>query len=801
MTAHPLIVGLGAVTAVGLTAPQSCTAIRAGISGFGDAWWASPIEEPQVGAVVPARSSLKYPYLNWLVNMATRAIRQCMEEENPDPAATALLIAVPEAFRDHPALADTSIQNLLKAINQRLQRPFHAASAVLREGHAAPIRALAIARQLLMRGTVQYCIVGGVDSLINEVDIRRLGAVQRLLGPETSQGLVPGEGAAFLLLTLPGRPLTYRPLGQLLGVGAAMEEDNVLGERYSVGKGLRQALQEAVKDAELPESSIDFLVSDMNGERYRAWEGLIGHARFYRTRRERLDVWYPAASVGDIGAAAGALLVAVATMGIARRYAPGRIAMCEGSSDEGLRAACLVGPLPNGSSYERLKHRSLYGPNPIPVRLRVEKQNTEALSARSMSVSVIPVVVYQHAEEATCLWLLRAAAVNQPHYSLPDLAELDDRVEAHLDGLRVAGEAGWELCKAELSWQEAGEVFTASVIALESGSEAWFYAVLEAGSDSVEQARGMVSALGWISYAQARKYIDRLLAAESAMLRRIGLAAAAIHRQDPGLRLADAIRNTDAGLRARALKAAGELGRRDLLNALHPHMRAEEKTCQFYAAWSAARLGDDYAVKALMEMVEVGSPYEQKALDLALRRLPLPKALDVIRWLDAQPERRRLAVVGAGVAGDPALVPRLIEKMAVPELARVAGEAFTNITGVDLAYEDLEGKWPEGFEAGPTEDPEDENVEMDWDEDLPWPDPALVVAWWHAHASKFRQGTRYFLGRPLSEPVLQEALRTGKQRQRAAAALELALLHPNQPLFETRAPGFKQQQMLGLKPV
>ena len=56
--------------------------------------------------------------------------------------------------------------------------------------------------------------------------------------------------------------------------------------------------------------------------------------------------------------------------------------------------------------------------------------------------------------------------------------------------------------------------------------------------------------------------------------------------------------------------------------------------------------------------------------------------------------------------------------MEVPELARVAGEAFTMITGVDIAYEDLEGEWPEDFEAGPTESPEDEDVEMDPDEDL-----------------------------------------------------------------------------------
>ncbi|MBV8554404.1 MAG: hypothetical protein JO116_02485, partial [Planctomycetaceae bacterium] len=43
---------------------------------------------------------------------------------------------------------------------------------------------------------------------------------------------------------------------------------------------------------------------------------------------------------------------------------------------------------------------------------------------------------------------------------------------------------------------------------------------------------------------------------------------------------------------------------------------------------------------------------------------------------------------------------------------------------------------------------------------------------------------------------LREALTKGYQRQRAAAAIELAILKPGRPLFEVRAPGWRQQQML-----
>jgi len=43
---------------------------------------------------------------------------------------------------------------------------------------------------------------------------------------------------------------------------------------------------------------------------------------------------------------------------------------------------------------------------------------------------------------------------------------------------------------------------------------------------------------------------------------------------------------------------------------------------------------------------------------------------------------------------------------------------------------------------------------------------------------------------------LNHVLRTGYQRQRIAAALELAIHQPGIPLFETRAPGFVQQKLL-----
>ncbi len=199
-------------------------------------------------------------------------------------------------------------------------------------------------------------------------------------------------------------------------------------------------------------------------------------------------------------------------------------------------------------------------------------------------MTVIPIIIEQHAEDAAFNWLLRDADVSDLHYSLDDLAKLDNRVEAHIDGLRIAGDEGWEICRDTLSWEEEGEVFVAAVLAFESGDNDRIQSVLEVVCESQEVYRGIVFALGWLSYQQAESHIQNLLNEQSPILRCIGIAASAIHRQDPGQLLYDALIDTDLLLKARALKAVGEIGRKDLILSVKRELQAEDERCRFYAA-------------------------------------------------------------------------------------------------------------------------------------------------------------------------------------------------------------------------
>ena len=406
-------------------------------------------------------------------------------------------------------------------------------------------------------------------------------------------------------------------------------------------------------------------------------------------------------------------------------------------------------------------------------------------------------VIDQHADDASFLWLLRDAAVRSPHYDLDDLVKLDKRLSAHIDGLTTAGIDGWRICAEALKRGEAGEVFTAGVLALDSRD--WdrlqqVFATAEAESSTV---RALVSAFGWASAESLRGTVRDLLSSPVSFRKRVGIAACAVHRVDPGDMLREAILDGDEALQGRALRAVGELGRTDLDAALQTHFYRKDAACRFWAAWSAVLTGNrQEALELLSHAGTADLSFRARAMHVLLRVLKPDDARQWLKAFHAKTNSLRELIMGVGVAGDPTYVPWLIKHMDSPEVARVAGESFTMICGADLSFHDLEGERPDGFDAGPTESPDDDTVELDPDEGLSWPNSELIQEWWDTNEGRFVAGQRYLVGKPVSGEHCENILRTGYQRQRSAAALELALMTPADPLYETRAPGFRQRQQL-----
>jgi uncharacterized protein (TIGR02270 family) len=271
-----------------------------------------------------------------------------------------------------------------------------------------------------------------------------------------------------------------------------------------------------------------------------------------------------------------------------------------------------------------------------------------------------------------------------------------------------------------------------------------------------------------------------------------------MHRVDPLASLDVAIGDPDAALRARALRTVGQLGRRESLSLLLDALRDEDDRCRFRAAWSAVILGErNRALEALLRAaLAEGAPDRARAFRLTLQAMDLRAVHRVLQNLADEPSRLRWLIEGSGIAGDAVYVPWLIKHMTDAKISRVAGEAFTLITGADLDKLQLYRAQPGDFESGPNENPDDPIGDLDPDEGLMWPDQQKVEQWWADNSTRFAKGQRYFLGAPVTREHCIEILKNGYQRQRILAAHYLCLLEPGTPLFNTSAPAWRQQRLL-----
>ena len=396
--------------------------------------------------------------------------------------------------------------------------------------------------------------------------------------------------------------------------------------------------------------------------------------------------------------------------------------------------------------------------------------------------------------DAAFLWLLRSIAVDQPHYTLSDLGELELRLDAQLDLLMSSLELSWEACEAALELQLPGETFTATVIALRSHDIEKIQMAVQSGLAGDQAIKGLISALGWLPVEIAQPWAKRLLSGKDMNHKYLGVAACSVRRDDPGEILTEILKREDCRqhlpLYARALRLIGELRRQDLMPALQLSIGAKDTTVAFWANWSSILLGQSALVKNLQPFVMRPGPHQARAIQLAFRVLPVEQGREWISTLAKDPANLRAVITATGVLGDPHAVNWLISRMADPLQARLAAEAFTLITGIDLEKHKLNSPQPAGQAAIPNDDATDQNVDLDADENLFWPDVEKIAALWRQHGQHFLVGRRYFLGKALTPEWLKNRLQECPQRQRHAAALELALIDSQSRLINTRARAF-----------
>ncbi|MDH5257581.1 MAG: TIGR02270 family protein, partial [Gammaproteobacteria bacterium] len=388
-------------------------------------------------------------------------------------------------------------------------------------------------------------------------------------------------------------------------------------------------------------------------------------------------------------------------------------------------------------------------------------------------------------------------ALNSSDYNLTDLETLDSRLEANIDGLYIAGEEGWPHYEKHLEAGEYGEIFVISVIAIKLHNNKYFQLAFEMAGDDEELLNAIADAFIWLPYSEVASYLDLLYNIKKPEKQFVAIAASAGHRQINHNHLADALSSSNIMLLTRAILACAEVGDKSLVPKLKECLIHEENSVQFAAYWTMTRFGYANAMNRLTLFLPIPL-YAERAMFFEVMQKDTGKTVSLLRQLFQNPKTKRLSIFGMGLLGNPVSIDFLIKIMHDEELARVAGEAFSFITGVDIEYEDLDMDEPEGFEGGPNDNPKDENVDMDRDEDLPWPNPDLISQWWQENKKRFHPEKKYILGKEISIAQFEQVLIHGTQIQREFAALSIAARQQNESIFNTKAPAKRQIQLLGI---
>jgi 3-oxoacyl-[acyl-carrier-protein] synthase-1 len=215
---------------------------------------------------------------------------------------------------------------------------FAASSAVVPHGRVSVGVALLRARELIYQANAPAVLIVGVDSLLNWPALKHLEAQSRLLTQGNSNGFLPGDAAAAILVSRP----TAVPRLSIHGLGFASEPATVETEEPLRGDGMASAMKAALADAGCEMHHIDFRIADLSGEQYYFKEAALALARVLRVRKEEIDLWHPAESIGETGSAIGPTLLAVADAAIRKGYAPGSNILLHLANDAGQRAAIVA---------------------------------------------------------------------------------------------------------------------------------------------------------------------------------------------------------------------------------------------------------------------------------------------------------------------------------------------------------------------------------------------------------------------------------------------------------------------------
>lgn len=409
----------------------------------------------------------------------------------------------------------------------------------------------------------------------------------------------------------------------------------------------------------------------------------------------------------------------------------------------------------------------------------------------ALQFPVIDALVIRHAEDAAFYWSQLDGAIKSPTLRVDRLRHFNNLLDAHLDGLLVAGPQGWKRALGALArWKKPGEAFTCTWIAAQRNDAELLDEVLALVRTNPQNVlRGVVSALAWLPKRCSTSALERWgspdadSAAQVAALRAAALigpdAISALRAPLPHFLASSDKHVRGAACRAAALRVdtATDAALRDCLTDPELTVRAEA------AIALGNHNGSDHPRQVLLRCVIDQAAIHSDATGWnrtqATRRLE--RWVRELAWLmpfEATDSRAVLAILPPRSAlmfalahGDPAHLPFVSQQADEAAVARYAGWVWQSLTGIDLSA----AGWALA-EPPPTSLGRDQLIteaSLDADNGLPVPDGGALRAHLKSNPEMLSQQAPILLGRHLDKEFALHVLRSAPQALRFLAARTL----------------------------
>ncbi|MFN0062564.1 MAG: hypothetical protein ACKVPX_08595 [Myxococcaceae bacterium] len=357
--AAPLLVATAAFNGLGFDAHQSWAFWRAEISPWAEGPFACKNGERATMAharTLPLRSFGATRMLQ-LAQEAWRELTPALEAL-PQGAKVGLYLGISERFRtDKPDAFQAQRRALETGLRSLPGKVPLASVSLFPHGHASTAFALQEAGMALASRTVDAAIVGGLDTYYDPPVIDTLIAQERLFDQANTTAIIPGEGAAFVLLTRGEiqRQVRLPALARLETVSTALEPSTLTGDAPCAAIGLGEALRGVTTRLKSQKRMLEWMISDVTNEDYRTHEfglalpraiapgGLDTGGKDYGVL---VDAAFPydflPECFGDLGAASIATGIVLAAESFRRSVPPRRNCLVAGSSVCNERGAVLL---------------------------------------------------------------------------------------------------------------------------------------------------------------------------------------------------------------------------------------------------------------------------------------------------------------------------------------------------------------------------------------------------------------------------------------------------------------------------